>query len=154
MFAAVNGNVIYIYSVTSFENILNLKGHNGKVSHSGECIIQHESPPHCPVPLAGQYLKSYLSNNWAAVTIPRQKAAIETFFAGAWHWMEPGWQPAGVMRDGWRGLRVEHTDRQAWVWERPQVLQLHRCCLLFRLQDHPGCGNRPHAEGDPRLSGQ
>ncbi|XP_033939843.1 cilia- and flagella-associated protein 57 isoform X1 [Pseudochaenichthys georgianus] len=31
MFAAVNGNVIHIYSVTSFENILNLKGHNGKV---------------------------------------------------------------------------------------------------------------------------
>ncbi|MEQ2228963.1 hypothetical protein ILYODFUR_014018, partial [Ilyodon furcidens] len=31
MFAAVNGNVIHIYSFTSFENILNLKGHNGKV---------------------------------------------------------------------------------------------------------------------------
>ncbi|XP_042564894.1 cilia- and flagella-associated protein 57 [Clupea harengus] len=30
-FAAVNGNVIHIYSSTSFENILNLKGHNGKV---------------------------------------------------------------------------------------------------------------------------
>lgn len=32
MFAAVNGNVIHVYSVTSFDNILNLKGHNGKVS--------------------------------------------------------------------------------------------------------------------------
>nr|XP_046236343.1 cilia- and flagella-associated protein 57 isoform X2 [Scatophagus argus] len=31
MFAAVSGNVIHIYSVTSFENVLNLKGHNGKV---------------------------------------------------------------------------------------------------------------------------
>ncbi|XP_053172243.1 cilia- and flagella-associated protein 57 [Scomber japonicus] len=31
MFAAVNGNVIHIYSITYFENILNLKGHNGKV---------------------------------------------------------------------------------------------------------------------------
>ncbi|XP_066537794.1 cilia- and flagella-associated protein 57 [Hoplias malabaricus] len=31
MFAAVNGNVIHIYSTTTFENILNLKGHNGKV---------------------------------------------------------------------------------------------------------------------------
>ncbi|XP_034724351.1 cilia- and flagella-associated protein 57 isoform X3 [Etheostoma cragini] len=31
LFAAVNGNVIHIYSVTYFENILNLKGHNGKV---------------------------------------------------------------------------------------------------------------------------
>ncbi|XP_075995968.1 cilia- and flagella-associated protein 57 [Genypterus blacodes] len=31
MFAAVNGNVIHIYSVTTFENLLNLKGHNGKV---------------------------------------------------------------------------------------------------------------------------
>ncbi|XP_075952842.1 cilia- and flagella-associated protein 57 [Anarhichas minor] len=31
MFAADNGNVIHLYSVTSFENILNLKGHNGKV---------------------------------------------------------------------------------------------------------------------------
>ncbi|KAM9362159.1 cilia- and flagella-associated protein 57 [Symphorus nematophorus] len=31
MFAAVNGNVIHIYSVTSFENILNLKGHSGKI---------------------------------------------------------------------------------------------------------------------------
>ncbi|CAG5984446.1 unnamed protein product [Menidia menidia] len=32
MFAAVNGNIIHIYSFTSFENILNLKGHNGTVS--------------------------------------------------------------------------------------------------------------------------
>ncbi|XP_063330906.1 cilia- and flagella-associated protein 57 isoform X3 [Pelmatolapia mariae] len=31
MFAAVNGNIIQIYSVTSFDNIVNLKGHNGKV---------------------------------------------------------------------------------------------------------------------------
>ncbi|XP_034550436.1 cilia- and flagella-associated protein 57 isoform X2 [Notolabrus celidotus] len=31
MFAAVNGNVIHIYLVLSFENIINLKGHNGKV---------------------------------------------------------------------------------------------------------------------------
>lgn len=32
MFAAVDGNIIHIYSFTSFENILNLKGHSGKVS--------------------------------------------------------------------------------------------------------------------------
>ncbi|KAM7161419.1 cilia- and flagella-associated protein 57 isoform 2-T2 [Macrochelys suwanniensis] len=31
LFAAVNGNVIHIYSTTSFENVNNLKGHNGKV---------------------------------------------------------------------------------------------------------------------------
>uniref|UniRef100_A0A7M4FJ19 Cilia and flagella associated protein 57 n=1 Tax=Crocodylus porosus TaxID=8502 RepID=A0A7M4FJ19_CROPO len=31
LFAAVNGNVIHIYSTTSFENINNLKGHNGKI---------------------------------------------------------------------------------------------------------------------------
>ncbi|KAM4604692.1 cilia- and flagella-associated protein 57 [Polymixia lowei] len=31
LFAAVNGNVIHIYSVTTFENVLNLKGHSGKV---------------------------------------------------------------------------------------------------------------------------
>ncbi|KAL0966818.1 hypothetical protein UPYG_G00300520 [Umbra pygmaea] len=31
MFAAVNGNVIHIYSTSTFENLLNLKGHNGKV---------------------------------------------------------------------------------------------------------------------------
>ncbi|CAJ1051853.1 cilia- and flagella-associated protein 57 isoform X1 [Xyrichtys novacula] len=31
MFAAVNGNVIHIYSTLSFEIIINLKGHNGKV---------------------------------------------------------------------------------------------------------------------------
>ncbi|XP_071773803.2 cilia and flagella associated protein 57 [Centroberyx gerrardi] len=31
MFAAVNGNVIHIYSFTTFENLLSLKGHNGKV---------------------------------------------------------------------------------------------------------------------------
>lgn len=31
MFAATNGNVIQIFSFTSFENILNLKGHSGKV---------------------------------------------------------------------------------------------------------------------------
>uniref|UniRef100_A0A8C5SHT4 Cilia and flagella associated protein 57 n=1 Tax=Laticauda laticaudata TaxID=8630 RepID=A0A8C5SHT4_LATLA len=31
LFAAVNGNVIHIYSTISFDNIINLKGHNGKV---------------------------------------------------------------------------------------------------------------------------
>lgn len=31
LFAAVNGNVIQIYSSISFENVINLKGHNGKV---------------------------------------------------------------------------------------------------------------------------
>ncbi|KAK2862634.1 hypothetical protein Q5P01_002167 [Channa striata] len=31
MFAAVNGNVIHIYSFTTFENIFNLKAHSGKV---------------------------------------------------------------------------------------------------------------------------
>eukprot|EP00066_Takifugu_rubripes_P026110 XP_011615376.1 PREDICTED: LOW QUALITY PROTEIN: cilia- and flagella-associated protein 57 [Takifugu rubripes] len=31
MFAAVDGNIIHIYSFTSFENVLNLKGHSGKV---------------------------------------------------------------------------------------------------------------------------
>lgn len=34
MFAAVNGNVVQIYALMSFENILNLKGHKGKVSGS------------------------------------------------------------------------------------------------------------------------
>lgn len=37
MFAAVNGNVIQIYSVTTFDNILNLKGHNGKVGQLDAC---------------------------------------------------------------------------------------------------------------------
>jgi hypothetical protein len=31
-FAAVHGNVIQIYSTTTFENTMNLKGHNGKVN--------------------------------------------------------------------------------------------------------------------------
>ncbi|CAL8278556.1 unnamed protein product [Lota lota] len=31
LFAAINGNVIHIYSVTTFDNMLTLKGHNGKV---------------------------------------------------------------------------------------------------------------------------
>jgi len=31
LFAAVHGNVIQIYSTITFENVANLKGHNGKV---------------------------------------------------------------------------------------------------------------------------
>lgn len=31
LFAAVHGNVIQIYSTSTFENVGNLKGHNGKV---------------------------------------------------------------------------------------------------------------------------
>ncbi|XP_068808902.1 cilia- and flagella-associated protein 57 isoform X4 [Struthio camelus] len=31
LFAAVNGNVIHIYSTTTFENVNNLKGHSGKI---------------------------------------------------------------------------------------------------------------------------
>ena len=31
LFAAVHGNIIQIYSTTTFENVANLKGHNGKV---------------------------------------------------------------------------------------------------------------------------
>lgn len=34
MFAAVNGNVVQIYALMSLENILNLKGHKGKVRAS------------------------------------------------------------------------------------------------------------------------
>ena len=30
-FAAVHGNIIQVYSTTTFENVANLKGHNGKV---------------------------------------------------------------------------------------------------------------------------
>lgn len=32
LFAAVNGNVIHVYSSVSFEKLYNLKGHNGKVN--------------------------------------------------------------------------------------------------------------------------
>lgn len=31
LFAAVHGNVIQLYSTSTFENVGNLKGHNGKV---------------------------------------------------------------------------------------------------------------------------
>ncbi|XP_072430665.1 cilia- and flagella-associated protein 57 isoform X1 [Chiloscyllium punctatum] len=31
LFAVVNGNVIHIHSTTTFENLVNLKGHNGKI---------------------------------------------------------------------------------------------------------------------------
>ncbi|CAF4729438.1 unnamed protein product, partial [Rotaria magnacalcarata] len=31
LFAAVHGNVIQIYSTVTFDNVTNLKGHNGKV---------------------------------------------------------------------------------------------------------------------------
>ena len=31
LFAAVQGNIIQLYSTTTFENVANLKGHNGKV---------------------------------------------------------------------------------------------------------------------------
>lgn len=48
---------------------------------------------------------------------------------------------------------MEHTDRQATVRKRPQVLQLHKCCLLLRLQNRPGCWYRLHLEGNSRLSG-
>lgn len=151
MFAAVNGNVIHIYSVTSFENILNLKGHNGKVSQAGECIRCGRSGSNTLHSCARRervviFVKQFCSRNYSTQQF--------LSFAGVWHSMEPGRQPAGVLWDGWCSVRVEHTHRQAWIWVRPQVLQLHRGCLLFRLQDHPGCGNRPHSEGDPRLSGQ
>ena len=33
LFAAVHGNVIQVYSSVTFENVANLKGHNGKVSN-------------------------------------------------------------------------------------------------------------------------
>lgn len=72
---------------------------------------------------------------------------------GTMHWMEPGWQPAGVMWDGWGSVWVEHTHRAAAVRVH-QVLQLHRCCLLLRQQYHLGCGNRLHPEGDTGLSGE
>lgn len=39
MFAAVNGNVIHLYSTMTFDNTLNLKGHSGKVSAAW--VINH-----------------------------------------------------------------------------------------------------------------
>lgn len=32
LFAAVNGQVVQVFSSVSFQNVYNLKGHNGKVS--------------------------------------------------------------------------------------------------------------------------
>lgn len=47
MFAAVNGNVIHVYATVTFDSILNLKGHNGKVRvHSHESKVQVLSNPH------------------------------------------------------------------------------------------------------------
>lgn len=37
MFSAVNGQVIQVFSSVSFQNIYNLKGHNGKVSTKPIC---------------------------------------------------------------------------------------------------------------------
>lgn len=145
MFAAVNGNVIHIYSVTSFENILSLKGHNGKVSQAG---VYHKT---CGI---SQRLVIFVKPLGSGNNASKTYSTKMNFFAGAWHWMEPGRQPASVMWDGGRSVRVEHTVGQACLWERPQLVQLHRCCLLFRLQEHPGCGDRPHTEGNPGLSGQ
>jgi hypothetical protein len=36
LFAAVNGDIIQVYSSVSFENLYNLKGHNGKVHGNAE----------------------------------------------------------------------------------------------------------------------
>lgn len=41
LFAAVNGNVINIYSTTTFEDVLNLKGHNEKV-----CVLKFKGKVH------------------------------------------------------------------------------------------------------------
>lgn len=39
LFAAVNGNIIQVYSSITFEHLFNLKGHNGKVRSSDSCLI-------------------------------------------------------------------------------------------------------------------
>lgn len=138
MFAAVNGNVIYIYSVTSFENILNLKGHNGKVSQAGECIIQRESPPHCMCPFG----RAVSTVNWAAVTMPRQQSYSGNVFRrcaasnGVWTtagWCHVGWMArftSGTHRPASGNLRVSsspaatqvlpslQTARPSWLWEQ------------------------------------
>lgn len=44
LFAAVHGNVIQLYSSTTFENVGNLKGHNGKVFNH---IFKHEEINAC-----------------------------------------------------------------------------------------------------------
>lgn len=43
MFAAVDGNIIHIYSFTSLENVLNLKGHSGKVGWA-QRVLQRVHP--------------------------------------------------------------------------------------------------------------
>jgi hypothetical protein len=41
LFVAVNGNTIQVYSSVSFENIFNLKGHNGTVRGNIEAPMLH-----------------------------------------------------------------------------------------------------------------
>jgi hypothetical protein len=41
LFAAVNGNTIQVYSSVSFENLYNLKGHNGKVHGNADALYSY-----------------------------------------------------------------------------------------------------------------
>lgn len=89
MFAAVNGNVIQIYSVTSFENILNLKGHSGKVSQAGEggkfgsnaqqmSLLQDRVRKESMVIL----VKPFCTSNRV---IPKSCRTLQSPVLGAWH---------------------------------------------------------------------
>lgn len=87
MFAAVNGNIIQIYSVTSFDNILNLKGHNGKVSQL-EYVLQR-SP------------SAYLSFLFTGISINRCVG------------LNGAWTTAGSCLVGWMGQCTSGTRRVA-----------------------------------------
>lgn len=77
MFAAVDGNIIHVYSFTSFENLLHLKGHSGKVGWAGG-----RSPARSAQMFDG----------------------ATSLSAGARCGVEPGRRPAGVLWVGRRRL--------------------------------------------------
>lgn len=57
MFAAANGNVIHLYSTTTFDNILNLKGHSGKVSATRASAVSMPNAFHCVSYISWIYIR-------------------------------------------------------------------------------------------------
>lgn len=150
LFAAVNGNVIHIYSSTTFDNLLNFKGHNGKVRQDSESETGDMSMPWV-------YDISHVHSEltWTILFNSSNIAAVMMHFdpVGAVCRVEYGWQPSGVMRHGWSRVWVEYPDQQARVWECAQVLLLQQRGHIVRWQEHLCRRHRQNLEGDPRLSG-
>ncbi|CAL8326715.1 unnamed protein product [Arctogadus glacialis] len=134
LFAAINGNVVHIYSVTTFDNMLTLKGHNGKSPSSQK----------------RELLLEYSKN----VEQQRQSAAQQEENEGRLEALEHGHARAlGELRLSYQE-QLQHTSQQLASTLTPPLCDRLQVQAAAALSQQVALESRRQAEEDSELEVQ